>query len=67
MKKILLCFIAFCVICVSCLRAQKNKYTIVITNANIVDVANNKIIPHQLLAISGNTIAAVDEVSKVNL
>ena len=67
MKKILLCFIVFCIICVSCLQAQKEKYTIVITNANIVDVVNNKIIPHQLLAISGNTIAAVDEVDKMNL
>ncbi|HEY4937133.1 MAG TPA: hypothetical protein VII44_11160, partial [Puia sp.] len=66
MKKILLSFIAFCIICVCHSQAQKDKYTIVITNANIVDVVNNKIIPHQLLAISGNTIAAVDETSKVN-
>ena len=49
------------------MQAQKEKYTIVIANANIVDVVNNKIIPHQLLAISGNTIAAVDEVGKKNL
>jgi imidazolonepropionase-like amidohydrolase len=66
MKKILLSFIAFCIICVCYSQAQKDKYTIVITNANIVDVASNKIIPHQLLAISGNTIAAVDETSKMN-
>ena len=39
--------------------AQSTRYTLVITNANIVDVAAGKIIPHQLLAISGDTIKAV--------
>src|SRR5580765_2805759 len=65
MKRILLSLIAFCITCVCYSQAQKNKYSIVITNANIVDVTNNKIIPHQLLAISGNTIAAIDNASKV--
>ncbi|HEY4061283.1 MAG TPA: amidohydrolase family protein [Puia sp.] len=37
------------------------KYTLVITNANIVDVVNGKIIRNQLLAISGDTIRAVDD------
>ena len=66
MKRSLLSFIAFCIICVCNSQAQKDKYTIVITNANIVDVVNSKIIPHQLIAILGNTIGAVDETSKVN-
>jgi len=66
MKKNLLSFIAFCIICLCYSQAHKDKYTIVITNANIVDVVNNKIIPHQLIAILGNTIAAVDETIKVN-
>jgi imidazolonepropionase-like amidohydrolase len=66
MKKTLLSFIIFCIICVCYSQVQKDNYTIVITNANIVNVVNNKIIPHQLIAISGNTISAVDEVSEVN-
>jgi len=37
------------------------KYTLVITNANIVDVPGGKIIPGRLLAISGDTIKAVDD------
>jgi imidazolonepropionase-like amidohydrolase len=41
--------------------AQSKKYSLVITNANIVDVATGKIIPHQLLAISGDTVKAVDD------
>ena len=41
--------------------AQSRKYSLVITNANIVDVAGGRIIPHQLLAISGDTVKAVDD------
>jgi len=41
--------------------AQSRKYTLLITNANVVDVATGKIIPHQLLAISGDTVKAVDD------
>ncbi|HMI62741.1 MAG TPA: amidohydrolase family protein [Puia sp.] len=37
------------------------KYTLVITNANIVDVKSGKIIRNRLLAISGDTIKAVDD------
>jgi len=65
MKKILLSFV-FYIICVCSSQAQKAKYKIVFTNANIVDVVNNKIIPHQLIAISGDTIAEVDETGNVN-
>ncbi|HEX4849191.1 MAG TPA: amidohydrolase family protein, partial [Puia sp.] len=65
-NKIFLSFISLCLVCVCYSQTRKDKFTIIITNANIVDVVNNKIIPHQLIAISGNTISAVDEVSKVN-
>ena len=41
--------------------AQSRKYTLLITNANVVDVAAGKIIPHQLLAISNDTVKAVDD------
>jgi imidazolonepropionase-like amidohydrolase len=44
---------------------QSNKYTLVITNANVVDVAAGKIIPHQLLAISGETVKAVDDTKAI--
>jgi adenine deaminase len=64
MKRILFSLIAFCLTCICYSQVQKNKYSIVISNANIVDVINNKVIPHQLLAISGNTIAAIDDASK---
>ena len=37
------------------------KFTLVITNASIVDIAKGKIIRNQLLAISGDTIKAVDD------
>jgi imidazolonepropionase-like amidohydrolase len=37
------------------------KFTLVITNANIVDVTTGKIIRNRLLAISGDTIKAVDD------
>jgi imidazolonepropionase-like amidohydrolase len=66
MKKTLLSFITFCIICICYSQVQKDKYTLVITNVNIVDVVNNKIIPHQLIAISGNSIAAIDETRKQN-
>ena len=41
--------------------SQTKKFTLVITNANIVDVTKGKLISNQLLAISGNTIEAVDD------
>lgn len=37
------------------------KYSLVITNANIVDVASGKVLKNKLLAISGDTVKAVDD------
>ena len=47
-------------IAVNCFSQTKKKYTVVITNASIVDVANSTIIRNRLIAIEGNTIKAVD-------
>ena len=38
----------------------------VITNANVVDVVSGKVTPNRLLAISGDTIKAIDEAKKIN-
>ena len=65
MKKILSGLIICCLACSCFSQSQKNKYTIIITNASIVDVANNKIIPHRLIAISGDTIKAIDDTKKL--
>lgn len=43
---------------------SQKRYSLVITNANIVDVVNGKILPNRLIAISGNTIEAVDDTRK---
>jgi imidazolonepropionase-like amidohydrolase len=40
------------------------KYSLVVTNASIVDIAAGKIIKGRLLAISGDTIVAVDDTKK---
>ena len=38
----------------------------VITNANIVDVVSGKVTPNRLLAISGDTVKAIDDAKKIN-
>jgi imidazolonepropionase-like amidohydrolase len=65
MRILFISFVAICVTCTSFSQTYKNKYTLVITNANIVDVINNKIESDRLLAISGDTIEAIDDASKV--
>lgn len=45
-------------------QTSNKKYTLVITNANIVDVMKGKIVKNQLLAISGDTIEVVDDTRK---
>jgi imidazolonepropionase-like amidohydrolase len=59
MKRIILFSFAL-IIAFSGFAQTKNKYTLVITNASIVDLANSAIIRNQLIAIEGNTIKAVD-------
>ncbi len=66
MRKITLIFIALCVSSFCFSQAlKKSKYTLVITNANIVDAVNNKVVPHRLIAISGDTIQAIDDMRKL--
>src|ERR1700722_1222891 len=63
MKKVFASVITFCIMVGGYSQARTNKYSLVITNANIVDVINNKIVPDRLLAISGDTIIAIDNTS----
>ncbi|HEY4289270.1 MAG TPA: amidohydrolase family protein [Puia sp.] len=43
----------------------ERKFTVVITNLNIIDVTTGKVAANRLLAISGDTIKAVDDTKKV--
>lgn len=61
MKRLIITSIALCMIHTGFSQTAKNKYTLLITNAQIVDVINNKIISNRLVAIAGNTIVAVDD------
>jgi imidazolonepropionase-like amidohydrolase len=47
-------------------QSSAKKYSLVITNANIVDVGTGKVLMGRLLAISGDTIKAVDEASAIS-
>jgi adenine deaminase len=60
MKNIVCCILLLGVVQMSPAQTSNKKYTLVITNANIVDVVKGRIIKNQLLAISGDSIAAVD-------
>ncbi|HEX2845090.1 MAG TPA: amidohydrolase family protein [Chitinophagaceae bacterium] len=64
MRRIISCLIFSVIAGTGFLQAQRVKYTLVITGANIVDVANNKIITDRLIAISGDTIMAIDDSKK---
>ena len=59
MKSILLFFLAGCF--AVAVTGQSSRYSLVITNANIVDVLSGKVARGRLLAISGDTIRAVDD------
>ncbi len=66
MKK-LLCFCLALAICsVGFSQTTATKYTLVITNVNIIDVTTGKVAEHRLLAISGNTIKAVDDTKQAS-
>jgi len=61
MKRILsLCF-ALAILHTGFTQSNSKKYSLVITNASIIDPATGKITRNQLLAISGDTIKAVDD------
>jgi imidazolonepropionase-like amidohydrolase len=65
MKRTLLNFLLFCIAQSALSQSQENRYTLVISNANIVDIIGNKIIANRLLAISGDTIKAIDDTKKL--
>ncbi|HEY4335938.1 MAG TPA: amidohydrolase family protein [Puia sp.] len=65
MKKIILIGLALSIWQAGFSQTAVKKYTLVIRNANVVDVATGKIIRNQLLAISGDTIKAVDDTKNV--
>ncbi|OCX54639.1 hypothetical protein BEL04_10455 [Mucilaginibacter sp. PPCGB 2223] len=62
MKRVLFACLTLCIIqCSAFAQTRKTAYSLVVKNATIVDVAGNKTIPHRLIAISGDTIKAVDD------
>lgn len=65
MKRIFVTLIAFCVTCICFSQTQKNKYSLVLENASIVNVTTGKITYKRLLAISGDTIKAIDDTKTV--
>ena len=65
MKIIFLTLIAFCVTCTCFSQTQKNNYSLVLENASVVNVSTGKITYKRLLAISGDTIKAIDDTKKV--
>jgi imidazolonepropionase-like amidohydrolase len=64
MKRVLFTFISFCLLRVGLSQTPQRKYQLVITNVNVVDVLNGKIVSNQLLAITGDTIQAIDDAKK---
>jgi len=65
MKKIFLSFIALCITFPGFSQDQKNNYSLVLENASVVNVSTGKITYKRLLAISGDTIKAIDDTKKV--
>lgn len=61
MKRILFTCLALCTLQITFAQVSKHKYSLIITNAKIVDVAHNTIISGKLIAIKGNTIKAIDD------
>lgn len=64
MKSILITCLALCLVQVGYSQTPQEKYTLVITNVNVVDVRLGKIVPNRLLAISHDTIKAIDDAKK---
>ena len=64
MKQLLSLGLSLILLATAIAQPPHKKYTLVITNANIVDVANGRLIKNQLIAISGDTVKAVDDTRK---
>ncbi|TDH26997.1 amidohydrolase [Segetibacter sp. 3557_3] len=64
MKTLVATLLGLCMTYTGFSQPNKPQYTLVITNANIVNVAEGKIESGRLIAISGNTIQAIDDTRK---
>ncbi|WP_411274869.1 amidohydrolase family protein [Daejeonella sp.] len=65
MKKILLSLIVFCITWACFSQTQKNTYSLVLENASVVNVSTGKITYNRLLAISSDTIKAIDDTKNI--
>ncbi|MGB4398468.1 MAG: amidohydrolase family protein [Daejeonella sp.] len=65
MKIIFLTLIALSVSCTCFSQTQTNTYSLVLENASVVNVTTGKIAYKRLIAISGDTIKAIDDTKKV--
>jgi imidazolonepropionase-like amidohydrolase len=65
MKRLFLLCLALVILSAGFSQPSTKKFTLVITNLNIVDVTTGKIARNRLLAISGDTIKAVDDTKMV--
>ena len=61
MKRIFFLCLALTILHTGFTQSNSKKYALVITNASIIDPTTGKITKNQLLAISGDTIKAVDD------
>ena len=66
MKKLLCFCLTLAILSHGFSQTTASKYTLVITNVNIIDVTTGKVAEHRLLAISGNTIKAVDDTKQAS-
>ena len=62
-KKIL--FISLALLLFSCHKNQPTSYEVLITNTRIIDIATGKISEKSLIAISGDTIQAIDNMANL--
>jgi imidazolonepropionase-like amidohydrolase len=65
MKRLFLLCLALVILLAGNSQPSAKKFTLVITNLNIVDVITGKVTRNRLLAISGDTIKAVDDTKMV--
>jgi len=65
MKRLFLLCLVLVVVVAGFSQPSAKKFTLVITNLNIVDITTGKVVRNRLLAISGDTIKAVDDTKMV--
>lgn len=65
MKRLFLLCLAMALLSVTFSQPSAKKFTVVITNVSIIDVTTGKVTSNRLLALSGDTIKAVDDSKRV--